>query len=367
MISPKENMLRILRGEKPGWIPLSLYSDNFNHPNVESMPPDLREKFEKGENPAVALSEFLGVDEYILNAPCPFKTTLRGAEETHNNDGSSVITVKSGRLEQKRECCSGESYVTRRYVRERGDLAKLSEYFEAMRFELNPDALADIKAKKAFIKDNGLLWLFTYGTPLGMMYRVYSEISDLVFLIADHHDDVRELFSVMERRYLECFELILKNVPEIDILVGMDDTSTTLISPAMFDEFNVGLTNTRADLAHKHGKFYLHHSCGLIKDLLPVYRKTRMDGVHAFTTPPIGNTWFSEGRKLLGERPAIFTSCVTAAFEPEDKDLKNKVKARFEDARAAGGVSLYFAVPNSSYSVDFMRKVLDEARKYQLL
>ena len=374
MITPKENMLRILRGEEAEWIPVTLYSDPFNHPNVESMPPGLKEKFaehardwRKGGELTIALSEHLDVNEYILNVPCPLKTTLDGAEVVPGDDGTSTIVVKSGRLEQKVETCGGEAYVTSRYVKERGDLVRLAEYFESQRFELDADAVADIKAKKAFVGDNGLLWLFANGTPLGMMYRVFSELSDLVFLIADHHDDVQRLFEVMERKHLECFKTILENVPELDILVGMDDTSTTLISPSMFEEFNVELTNRRVDLAHAHGKFYLHHSCGLIKDLLPIYRKTRMDGVHAFTTPPLGNVWFSEGRELLGGEIAIFAGLVTAAFEPEDKDLKGKIKARFEDARKAGGVALSCAVPNSSYSVDFIRRALDEARKHQAL
>jgi hypothetical protein len=55
------------------------------------------------------------------------------------------------------------------------------------------------------------------------------------------------------------------------------------------------------------GKLYFHHFCGLIRDLLPLYRRTRMDAMHAFTVPPIGNVIVAEGRRILGDRIAIIT------------------------------------------------------------
>ena len=66
------------------------------------------------------------------------------------------------------------------------------------------------------------------------------------------------------------------------------------------------MTDARADAAHAAGKFYFHHSCGLIKDLLPLYRRTRMDAVHAFSVPPVGNVTVAEGRRALGDHIAIF-------------------------------------------------------------
>jgi uroporphyrinogen-III decarboxylase len=164
--------------------------------------------------------------------------------------------------------------------------------------------------------------------------------------------------------------MMLLEVPEIDIIVGMDDTSTTLISPDMFDEFNVELTNKRADLIHKYGKFYMHHSCGLIHDLLPIYRKTRMDAVHAFTTPPIGNVLFPESRKLLGDRIAIATRVLEPHMlkpDADGKEITAQILARFQDVKKAGSVILYLNTPSSQYGVDFMKRVLSEARKYQKL
>ena len=42
-----------------------------------------------------------------------------------------------------------------------------------------------------------------------------------------------------------------------------------------------------------------HHSCGLIHDLLPLYRRTKMDCVHGYTIPPIGDVTVGQGRPML--------------------------------------------------------------------
>ncbi len=69
---------------------------------------------------------------------------------------------------------------------------------------------------------------------------------------------------------------------DVDAVVGVDDTSTTTISPAMFEACNTDLTDERARRSHATGKFYFHHSCGLIRDLLALYRRTQMDAVGPF-------------------------------------------------------------------------------------
>jgi hypothetical protein len=129
-----------LRGEPAEWIPIVLYSDPFNHPNIDTMPVKLAEKFRKdvanwgkcGEL-SIALSEYLGVNEYIINAPeNPVKITLdNGVEQKSHDDGTQTINVKSGILTQKTESHGGEAYVTKRFVSERDDLIKLAEYFES--------------------------------------------------------------------------------------------------------------------------------------------------------------------------------------------------------------------------------------------
>ena len=77
-----------------------------------------------------------------------------------------------------------------------------------------------------------------------------------------------------------------------DFFKGMDDTSTTTISPSMFEEFCMDYTDRVTDISHKYSAFYAHHSCGLIRNLLRLYRKTRMNIVDALNLEPLGGRFF---------------------------------------------------------------------------
>ncbi len=82
----------------------------------------------------------------------------------------------------------------------------------------------------------------------------------------------------------------------------------------------MALTNQRVRVAHAADKLYFHHSCGHIRDLLPLYRETNMDAVHGFTIPPVGNVTIAEGRRLLGDRITIFAGVNQLAGPMDELD-----------------------------------------------
>jgi hypothetical protein len=87
----------------------------------------------------------------------------------------------------------------------------------------------------------------------------------------------------------------------------------------MFETCNLDLTDARATAAHAAGKLYFHHSCGLIRDLLPLYRRTQMDAVHAFSIPPIGDVTVAEGRKVLADRITMITGVSQLSGPMDDR------------------------------------------------
>ena len=173
------------------------------------------------------------------------------------------------------------------------------------------------RERRKRLGEDGLILGAMDGTPLGMMYRVYSGVAALAYLWADAPEALHDCFAVMETNYLKRLKIGAKS--DIDVVVSVDDTSTTAISPAMFEACNLDLTDARADTAHAAGKLYFHHSCGLIKDLLPLYQRTEMDAVHAFTIPPIGNVTVAQGRKALGDRITIMAGVNQLAGPMDDR------------------------------------------------
>ena len=369
MVSPRENLLRTLRCEDPQWIPVFLHLFPNENP-TQGIPEELKHVFDSSSgilaHDILKLGEHLGAEDFMLPVPSPAKlvsdTCSVETEQVEEGKFVSSISTPKGELRQVTEVREGSpSLVTDRYVKTIDDAVRLIEYFASFRIESVPDNVKEIGAMQKLLGDRGLLFCRTVGTPLGMCYRVYSDIVSLVYMIADDPKTIGELFGCMEEQYFRLYECMLREAPEIDAFLGMDDTSTTLISPNMFDSFNVELTNKRADLCHAYGKIYMHHSCGLIHDLLAIYRKTRMDGVDAFTPPPIGNVGYTEGRKLIGPGYSMISG-LSGGLESLNKDvLCRQVADSFEDARTAGNVA--FGVGGSHLTFSALELIFKEAEK----
>jgi hypothetical protein len=277
-----------------------------------------------GDTSTVTYSRYLGLD--IMDwYRLPVRIGRRQVTIESHTEGDVTTRVwhtPAGELREVIQVCREDngavsSNWTEHLVKGPADLAALAAIYEDEVIEPDPEGLAATRERRRLIGDDGLLLGPMDGTPLGMMFRVYSGVAALAYLWADAPAALRDCFAVMERNYLRRLEIGARS--EVDAVVSVDDTSTTAISPAMFAACNLELTDARAAVAHAAGKLYFHHSCGLIRDLLPLYRRTAMDGVHAFTIPPIGNVTVAAGRRALGDRIAIMAGVQQLAGPMADR------------------------------------------------
>ena len=366
-MTSRENLLAVFGQGTPSWMPLVTHVDPYNQPNRAGMAPELAAAMGtvqwRDEN-TVRLSRYLGLDvmDYVGG---PVRIQRRNVTVEFSQEGDDTVDswhTPQGTLRQVRRRCrdDGTSYVVEHLVKSASDLPALAAIFEDEILTLDTDAVARIRQRQELIGDDGILQCFVAGTPLGMMYRVYSRVETLVYLYYDAPLALRDLFTVMETNYMARLRIDLQCAA--DACVGMDDTSTTVISPAMFEACNLDLTDRRAELCHEAGKLYFHHSCGLIRDLLPLYRQTKMDAVHAFTEPPIGDVRIADGRQALGDRIAI-RGCVGAmAEEPWDPAaMRRSVRSLFTGLAPADHTALSItAYPHRT--IDQMKAVIEACR-----
>jgi len=371
-MTPRENLLRIFRHEMPEWIPLCGHMDPYNQPNREGMDPKLAARLGTvrwHDESTVHFSRNLGLDIMDYCAP-PISVAHRRVTLTSEQRGGDTVQVwhtPSGDLrEVVRQCREdGTSYRVEHMVKSAADLPALAAVLEDAVITENPDAMDGIRRRRRLIGDDGILTCFLAGTPMGMMFRVYSGVETLAYLHADAPEALADLFAVMETHYLRQVAIAARS--EADALVSIDDTSTTAISPAMFEQYNMECTDGRASMCHEAGKLYFHHSCGLIRDLLPLYRRTAMDAVHAFTVPPTGNVTVAEGRRMLGDRITILAGVGQLAPATWDLErVRSGVRQLYEDARPGD----HFVVSVAAYphrTMQQTRAVVDECRKYHRL
>jgi hypothetical protein len=342
MITRRENLLKVLQHEQPEWIPVTGHCDPYNQPNRENMDPALAAalgEVQWGDTSTVVFSRHLGLDIMDWFGMPAVKISRRNVTVESRTEGDVTTNLwhtPAGDLREVIVVCRDptgavSSNWSEHLVKGPEDLPSLAAIFEDEIIELDPAGVDRTRTRRQLIGDDGLILGSMDGTPLGMMYRVYSGVATLAYLWADAPNALRDCFTVMEANYLQRLKVGVQS--DIDVVVSVDDTSTTAISPAMFEACNLDLTDTRADAAHAAGKFYFHHSCGLIRDLLPLYQRTKMDAVHAFTTPPLGNVTVADGRQLLGDRITIMVG-VNELAGPMDnrKAVRENIHRMIRDA-----------------------------------
>ncbi|HCU36160.1 MAG TPA: hypothetical protein DGT21_12150 [Armatimonadetes bacterium] len=373
MLTPRDNLLRALRGDAPEWLPVTGHCDPYNQPSREEMPPELAEVLGEvhwGGTATVTFSRYLGLDIMDWFGMPALRITRRTVEVEQVVDGDTTTRTWHTPAGDLREVIrvlrepggAVSSNWIEHPVKGPADLEALAAIHEDELIEADQAGVERTRERAELIGSDGIVLGTMAGTPLGMMYRVYCGVATLAYLWADARSALMDCFSVMEANYLGRLQIGVGSA--IDAVVSVDDTSTTAISPGMFEACNVDLTDARADAAHAAGKLYFHHSCGHIRDLLGLYGKTRMDAVHAFTVPPIGNVTIAEGRPLLGDAIAIIAGVEALSGPMDDRQaVRESVHRMGLEAGSSGGVVLSVAgypnrtIEQTQFVVDCCREV----------
>jgi len=339
MRTPRENLLSVFRHEIPEWIPVVAHVDPYNQPNQRGMDPQLAEKLSNvrwADESIVTFSRYLGLDIMDFFFP-PIAIRQRTVTvETETKEDLQITTWRTpkGDLRQVLRFSpdTGMWYTVEHQVKEVADLPRLAAVFEDQEIAFDPERLTALQARQRLIGDDGILICSFPGTPLGQLIRVHAGVETTGYLWADGPRELHALVEVMTENHLRQFQLSA-SCDGIDAMVGMDDTSTTTQSPAMFEEYCLPYTDLIADAVHAQGKLYFHHSCGLIHDLMPLYRQTRMDAVHGYTIPPLGDVGIAEGLALLGSKITILPGFIQLFGNMDDREaVEESVIAMFREA-----------------------------------
>ena len=133
------------------------------------------------------------------------------------------------------------------------------------------------------------------------------------YLLEDHRKDVEEIIESFQSLRRAEYEIIARRMP-FPAVITIENTSTNLISPAIYRRYSQRHMADFAETMHKHGKKAILHMCGLIKNLLEDIKETGLDGIHALTPPAIGDTPFERALDVLGENLIIFGSSDSSVF-----------------------------------------------------
>ena len=267
---------------------------------LDLMPESLR------GNGGLDLYRHLKCDILLLNnwgTPHPFPRSARwvwpeDVTVTSAAEGERHVVTYKTRLGSL-ESISQRGHPIKPLVATVEDVRIYRDAWERLRFVKGDDDTPAFQATERLFGEDGIATCFPHASAIPSLLEYVMGMEPFYYLLNDYPREMTDLIRVIHEREMETWRILAGGPWEVTILC--ENTSTYYISPDIYRRFNGPHQKDFVDIMHAAGKIALMHMCGHVLNLLPEIRKTGLDGIHALTPPPVGNTPWETALDALGE------------------------------------------------------------------
>ncbi len=169
--------------------------------------------------------------------------------------------------------------------------------------QLEPDNLADYGQRRAlWARYDGLPCLGLPRSPLSALAYEWVGMQNLVYLMLDHDDRVRQLLALMEEQEAPVIDAVCELAPP---LVHFPDNLSSDNLTGLYDECLGPTHRRRLAKLHAAGVRAAVHLDGTVRGLLPKLAASGFDAIEALTPKPAGDLAVEEMRPLAGAAGTI--------------------------------------------------------------
>lgn len=248
--------------------------------------------------------DILQFGNYGLDAGCAVPAAARrqtpGVMEQTTTDAAGVTTHTRATAGGSLVARAQHGHPLEYPVKTLAELRVLRELWEATTYDADPAHAAAFARTEQRIGEAGLYLPTLDASPVQWLLEYEMGVSHFYYLLADHRAELEELMAVMHRARLREYELVARHSPAVAV-IPVENTSSAMISPALYRQYSLPQLRDYTDLLHAHGKQMVLHMCGHLKVLLPVIREVNADAFNATTPPPVGATYFEDVLDLYGD------------------------------------------------------------------
>jgi hypothetical protein len=184
-----------------------------------------------------------------------------------------------------------------------------------VKLEIDERALAQATARVARIGDRGIAKTAWGTSPLMHLVEHVIGLVHTVHFLADHGDEMDELIETMHRANVQMAAFVAEHTPA-DVVVSVENTSTTLISPEQFDRYCRRHLCDYGKAIEDAGKMHELHMCGHLSALLERIETIPAASVEALSCPPLANTRLVDGRTRAPGKTLVGGTCVNVWLMP---------------------------------------------------
>jgi hypothetical protein len=212
------------------------------------------------------------------------------------------------------------------------------------------------------VKDQGIVSFFFPHSPLQALILDYMGFTRTMrFLYIEGYDRLEDIMNAIERYNDKFFEL-MGNSP-IEIFNLGENIDVRLTSPRLFEKFCLPIYQKRCEYLHKRGKYVHIHVDGYAKPLLPLLRRSGVDGVEALTPEPVGDMAVEDIAREFKDEIVVLDGIPFLLFLPDvpfetlERFVRKIVKAI---PRLILGISDELPPPADIERVRMVSQLLDE-------
>jgi uroporphyrinogen decarboxylase len=258
------------------------------------------------------------------------------------------------------------AWVTERLIKQRSDIELIAEFATAPKCDVAAVNRAAAEFGQRGLVRGHICCFDVFGQPgCWQDAACLVGIEELIMATYDDPAWVHELLRILQRRKLT-FAASLAGAAYDLLELGGGDASSTVISPAIFDEFVAPYDEPIIAAAHAAGQRIVYHTCGGMMPLLERLAAMGPDALETFAPPGMGgDVDLAAVKRRLGQRVCMiggfdqlhfFCGCTPEATRAE-------VRRCFQAAGEGGG----FILSPSDHFFDAEPELLaafaDEARR----
>ncbi len=316
MVTPKQNLMAVLSGGRPEWMPVCMHIVNGNN-----LPGHLPLGLLDGPLDRLRIKQFVGGDILLeINAVRQkWSTAVELRTETHGDTRVRRLVTADGTLAEEVMIASVPTPVYHPlpeghvlpgplvnsvhktfFVKGLRDYRILGSYFEGLTYEVDHDLIVRERER---VGDQGICVLG--GGPSSPLYALvadYAGIEQFSLDLFDGADEVESTMQVMTEAACRWYRAAAASPCEV--IRCTEDLDTKLVSPEWFRRYAVPALTEYVRICHGAGKKLIIHMCGPIRDFLPDIKSTGADAIHCLTPPPMGDTTIAEARRVLAGHTA---------------------------------------------------------------
>lgn len=315
-MTARERLTHALRGEPIDRLPFSPFLAYV----WEHFPADVQQRGQ------LAFLREVGADPLWRGAPCPVSATVPelgatdlpgvvGTRQVERGDQVCVETVTpvgTLRASWVRSAAGNTAFLVEHPLKTEEDFKVQCWIEEHTQITYTPEPMREhLRGEGREGLSVGML-LPRCKTAFQTLVEHLVGTEELAYALYDFPETVEMLLHAMVENDLRAARLAVES--EYEFFLTWEDSSTQNYSPTQYARYISPEIRACCTLLNAHGKGYLQHACGHVRDLLPLMIADGITAIESISPPPTGNLPLAEARAMAGSRCGIVGGIEPTAF-----------------------------------------------------